>query len=91
MLLETEKELKELHKDLTNALEKATAEAKKFKGQGQEKLNELIKDAKVAQKKVKDVLSAIRQGDAEDPELKAAVQQASEAKKHLTNYFKKAS
>ena len=51
----------------------------------------MIKDAKVAQKKVKDVLSAIRQGDAEDPELKAAVKQASEAKKHLTNYFKKPS
>jgi gas vesicle protein len=88
-LHETEKRLKELHKELSLVLEQAAAETKKLKGQGQEKLDELMNDARVSQKKVKEVLSAIRQGDAEDPELKAAVKQAAEAKKHLSNYIKK--
>jgi gas vesicle protein len=87
-LRETEKHLKELYKDLGKVMEQAAVKAKSLKGHAKEKLSELIKDAKTAQKKVKELLSAIRSGDADDPELKTAVKQASEAKKHLTNYIK---
>lgn len=85
---DTEKYLNELHKDLTTLLEQAASKAKTFRGKGKDKLSNLVQDAKTAQTKVKEVMGAIKRGDADDPELKKAVKQASEAKKHLTNYIK---
>jgi len=85
----TEQRLKELYGDLGDVIEQASGAAKRLSGRGKQKMADLIEDAKDARYKVKEVLSAIRSGDADDPDLQNAVNRASEAKKHLANYLKK--
>ena len=89
-LREAEKQLKALYSELDEAIVKATQKAKGFSGQGKDKLDGYVDKAKEAKQKAKEVLSAIRAGDAEDPDLKDAVKQANEAKKHLLDFIKKA-
>ena len=84
-LREAEKHLKVLYSELDEAIVKA----KEYTNQGQEKLEELVDKAKDAKQKAKDVLSAIRAGDAEDPDLKEAVAKATEAKNKLLDFLKK--
>ncbi|HOR23117.1 YtxH domain-containing protein [Candidatus Saccharibacteria bacterium] len=88
-LREAEKHLKVLYSELDEAIVKATKKAKEYTSQGQEKLEELVDKAKDAKQKAKDVLSAIRAGDAEDPDLKEAVAKATEAKNKLLDFLKK--
>jgi len=78
-----------LYSELDEAIVKATKKAKEYTSQGQEKLEELVDKAKDAKQKAKDVLSAIRAGDAEDPDLKEAVAKATEAKNKLLDFLKK--
>lgn len=89
-LREAEKRLKELYAELDEAIVKASKKAKELSGKGQIKLDELVDKANEAKIKAKEVLSAIRAGDAEDPDLKEAVKQATEAKNKLVDYLKKA-
>ena len=86
---EAEKRLKVLYAELDEAIVKATQKAKAYKGKGRDKLDQLVDKAKDAKQKAKDMLSAIRSGDAEDPDLKEAIAQSIEAKNHLLDYLKK--
>ena len=86
---EAEKRLKVLYAELDEAIVKATQKAKTYKGKGRDKLDQLVDKAKDAKQKAKDMLSAIRSGDAEDPDLKEAIAQSIEAKNHLLDYLKK--
>ena len=81
--------LKKLYSDMSDLIDQATKKAKQLSGRSKEKLNELVDDTKEAQQKVKEVISAIHDGDADDPELDSAVKQANDAIKHLANYMKK--
>jgi gas vesicle protein len=81
--------LKQLYHEMGDLIDQATQKAKKLSGRSKQRLNDLVDDTKEAQNKVKEVLSAIHDGDADDPELDAAIKQANEAKKHLVNYLKK--
>lgn len=85
----TEIKLKQLYGQMSDLIDQATQKAKQLSGRSKEKLNELVEDTKEAQHKVKEVLSAIHDGDADDPELDAAVKQANEAIKNLGSYMKK--
>lgn len=86
---DAEKKLKNLYSDLGKALDQAADKTKDLKGKGRDKLDQLTENGKDAQYKVKEVLSAIKNADADDPQLRAAVKQASDAKKNLINYLKK--
>jgi len=88
-LRETEKLLKELYVELTDAMNTATSKAKSAGQKGSKEVSEMVDNAKAARTKVKEVLSAIREGNADDPDLKAAVKQAKESKEHLYKYIKK--
>lgn len=81
--------LKQLYRDMGDLIDQANQKIKKLTGRSKQKLSDLVDDTKQAQQKVKEVLSAIHDGDADDPELDAAVKQATEAKIHLANYLKK--
>ena len=85
----TEIKLKQLYRDLGDLIDQANQKVKKLTGRSKQKLTDLVDDTKEAQYKVKEVLSAIHDGDADDPELDSAVKMANEAKKHLANYLKK--
>jgi len=47
-------------------------------------------NAKVAKEKAREILSAVHEGDADDKDLKKAVDEASKAVAHLRTYLKKA-
>ncbi len=85
---EAEKKLKELHSDLSEKLEKAQAKAGELSGKAKTDLSAAIKKATVAKEKVRQVLSALHEGDADNPELKKAITDAKAALKHLESFIK---
>lgn len=84
-----EKELKKLHTDLDELIKDAKANGGKLGKRAQAELNELVEKAKDSKEKVREVLSAIHEGDADDKDLQKAIKQASQALKNLKKYLKK--
>lgn len=87
--IEVEKKLKTLYAELSDVL----AAAKKRAAEGNEKVRKelegAIKTAQYTKEKVRNVLSALHEGDAEDEDLSAATHEAKEAISHLKAYLRK--
>lgn len=88
-LSEAEKQLKGLHTDLAKTVEEAKVRGSDMSGKAQKELNGLVDKAKDAKEKVREVLSAVHEGDASDKDLKKAVADAKHALVHLKDYLKK--
>lgn len=86
---ESEKKLKELYSDLNDAIDKGKAVAKREGAKVKTELLKALHNAEKAQQKVKEVITAIRDGEAGNPELDKAVKEASAAKEHLLKFFQK--
>jgi gas vesicle protein len=86
---EAEKQLKNLHTDLGRTVEEARVRSSDMSGKAQKELKELVERAKDAKEKVREVLSAVHEGDADDKDLKRAVADAKHALGHLKDYIKK--
>jgi gas vesicle protein len=86
---EAEKQLKNLHTDLGKAVDEAKSQGEKLGGKAQKELKDLADKAKDTKEKVREVLSAIHEGDANDKDLKSAVADAKHALDHLKDYLKK--
>lgn len=86
---EAEKKLKVVLKDLNGRLSEAKAKGATLTGKGKEEYEKVVASAVVAKDKVREILSALHDGDAEDPELKTALDDAKRALKHLEAYVKK--
>jgi len=84
-----EKELKMLHTELSKLLDEARGRADDLKGTAKENLDKAMVNAKVAKEKAREILSAVHEGDADDKDLKKAVDEASKAVAHLRTYLKK--
>lgn len=84
-----EKELKKLLTDLDGTIKDAGAAAKKGSAKAQAELKDLVAKAKDAKEKVREVLSAVHEGEAEDQDLNKAIKQANTSLKNLRNYLKK--
>ena len=84
-----EKELKELHTELSKLLDEAGKKAGEFRGTAQKNLERAVETAKVAKAKARELLSAVHEGDAEDKDLDQAVKEAKKAAQHLKSYLKK--
>lgn len=84
-----EKELKELHTELSKLMDEAGKKASEFKGAAQKNLDKAVVGAKVAKEKARDLLSAAHEGSAEDKDLDNAVKDAKKAVEHLKSYLKK--
>jgi gas vesicle protein len=87
---EAEKQLKKLHTQLATILNDAKAEAEQLKGKARKDLDASIEKARVAREKAREILSALHEGDADDKDLKKAIQEAQVALTHLKSYLKKA-
>jgi gas vesicle protein len=85
---EAEKQLKSLHSELSVLLTQASKKAASLTKKGKEEAAVLISKGQNAKDKARDLLSAIHEGDANDPDLKAAIKEVSDAIKHLKAYFK---
>ena len=88
-LTEAEKQLKALHTDLAKAVDEAKSKSTKMSGKAQKELKELADKAKDTKEKVREVLSAVHEGDASDKDLKKAVADGKHALGHLKDYLKK--
>ena len=55
----------------------------------QKGLEKAVEVAKQNQAKVKELISAVRNGETDQPELKKAIKDATKAKEHLMKYFAK--
>lgn len=86
---EAEKQLKNLHTDLGKAVDEAKTRGEELGGKAQKELRELADKAKDNKEKVREVLSAIHEGDANDKDLKSALVDAKHALDHLKDYLKK--
>lgn len=87
--MEAEKKLKELHSELNKKLADAKKQAEKLQGKGKAELDKAIEIAGATKEKVRELLSALHEGDADDPELKKALKDAKSAIKNLEKFVKK--
>lgn len=87
---EAEKRLKQLHTQLNHLISEAQDHAKTLKGKAQKELTEAIGLTKLAKEKAREILSAVHEGDADDKELKKAIQDANKAIDHLKKYLGRA-
>ncbi|MBX6334698.1 YtxH domain-containing protein [Candidatus Saccharibacteria bacterium] len=84
-----EKELKELHTELNKLIGEAGKKAGELKGAAQKNFDKAVEGAKVAKEKARELLSAVHEGDAEDKDLKQAIEEAKKAAEHLKSFLKK--
>lgn len=86
---EAEKQLKQLHSELNKLIESAQNQVAKASTKTKKEFTEALQKAKSAKQKVREMLSAVHEGDAEDADLKAAINEANQAVKRLKKYIKK--
>jgi gas vesicle protein len=86
---EAERRLKELHTELSSLLDKAKTKSSELSGKTKIELDKLVGNGTVAKQKAREILSAIHEGDAEDKDLKKAVNETTAAVEHLKSYLKK--
>lgn len=87
--IEAEKKLKELQGELNVLIAKAQKLANENKDKAQAGLDIAVKRAQDAQLKVKVMISALKSGETDEPELKKAIAEAKKARDELIKYFKK--
>ena len=86
---EAEKDLKKLHTDLGDLLKDSKLQQKKMTKKAADEYGELLDRAKDTKEKVRELISAIHEGGADDKDLQKAVKDAQAAVKHLKDYLKK--
>lgn len=84
-----EKELKVLHTELNKLLDEGRAKAEDLKGAAKDNMDKAMASAKSAKEKARELLSAVHEGDADDRDLKKAIDDANKAVDHLKTYLKK--
>lgn len=84
-----EKELKKLQAELDKVMSQAKTQSGKAGDKAKQEGKQLLDKAKIAKDKTGSVLSAVQKGDAEDKDLKQAIDDAKTSISHLKNYLKK--
>jgi gas vesicle protein len=87
--VEGEKKLKLLHTELDKLIEQGKKSSTKFSASAQKEWAVAVKAALVARDKVRGILSALHEGDADDKDLDKAMKQAEEAVQNLKKYLTK--
>lgn len=88
-MAEAEKQLKRLHTELNQLISEAKTKGNELKGKAQDELQKATTAAQVVKEKARELLSAVHEGDADDQDLKKAIQEATKAVDHLKSYLKK--
>lgn len=86
---EAEKQLKNLYTELAKKVDELKVIANDLSGKAKDEANDLMSKARDAKEKVREVLSAIHEGDADDADLQKAVKEANLALQHIKDYLKK--
>jgi len=88
-ITEAEKQLKRLHTELNDLIEQTKEKTGDISEKTRDQLHDLLDGAKDSKEKVREVLSALHEGDAQDRELKKAMAEANKAIEHLRRYLAK--
>lgn len=86
---EAEKELKKLHTQLADVMAQAKDKASELTGKARSQYEEVIQKSQEAKDKVREILSSLHEGDADDKDLKKAIQEAEKAIENLKSFVKK--
>ena len=86
---EAERVLKKTHTELNELMDKAKTKAKRYKNTANKEFASAITKAQFAKEKARDILSALHDGDANDKDLKKAVNDVNKAISHLKAYLAK--
>lgn len=87
--IDAEKQLKKQHSELKDLIKDGEARGKKMKAKAKKEMDDAVANGKIAKEKAREILSALHQGDAEDPNLQLALKEVKQAKKNLAKYLKK--
>ena len=87
--MKAEKDLKKLHTELDEAIKTAKKKSESLGSKAKDEFKEQLAKAQETKEKVREVISAIHEGDADDADLKRAVKNASSALEHLKDFLKK--
>lgn len=87
--VEAEQRLRVLKEELSVLVDDASNKARYYTEKGKKEVGLLVEKAQVAQNKAKEMLTAAKNGQADDKDLDKAINEASSAKKHLLDYMKK--
>lgn len=86
---EAEKQLRRLQGDLDNLIDEARTRAEDVSGRTRREFEKVVDSAKDSKSKVRDILSALHNGEAGDKDLQRAISDASKAIDHLRDYLSK--
>lgn len=86
---EAEDKLKDLNAELAELIEQGKHKAKDVKDTAKVEYVEMLGHAQHARQKARELLSALHEGDAEDKDLKRAINEVNKAIDHLKTYIKK--
>jgi gas vesicle protein len=86
---EAEKQLKKLHTELNTVLGQAKEQADTFKGKAREDFEVAVQRTQSMKDKAREMLSAFHEGDADDKDLRKAIDDANKAIEHLRKYLTK--
>ncbi|MDQ3123295.1 MAG: YtxH domain-containing protein [bacterium] len=86
---DAEKKFKLILTDLNARLDEAKSKGENVTGRGRKEFEKMYAQATDAKEKVRQIISGLHDGDADDPELKRALKDAQGALKHLEKYIKK--
>jgi len=84
-----EKDAKQVQAEVEGLLKDAKAKGADLSGKTKEELDDLVAKAKTAKEKVVTVVTAVKQGEADDKELQKALDEAKKAIKHVRKYLAK--
>lgn len=86
---EAEKQLKKLHTELNTILGQAKEQANDLKGKAREDFEVAVQRTQSMKDKAREMLSAFHEGDADDKDLRKAIDDANKAIEHLRKYLTK--
>lgn len=88
-IIEAEKDFKKLQVELNNLVDATKDNGGKLNAKARKEVEELAEKAKDSKEKVREMISAVREGSAEDKDLERAVKEAQKAISHLRKFVKK--
>lgn len=86
---EADKTLKKLNAELGELIEKGKNKATDVNESAKKQLANLLAQAQLAKEKVRLLISAVHEGDADDKDLQKAIEQAKQAAEHLKIFLAK--
>jgi gas vesicle protein len=86
---QAEREFKKLQKDLSDTVDETKNSTEKLSARAKKELDNLVEKAQDSKEKVREVMSAVHEGDTDNRDLKKAIEDANDAIEHLKSYIKK--